>query len=133
MIDIEIAKQIISSDGFFKNHVVDVMSIAEGKAELSVPLTGNVMRIGGIMSGPAIMAFADAASAFCVMTIEDVVNEVTSNLNTSFYLPIREGPVHFYATLRKEGKTLAYTHVEVKDARGTLCAESSGTYYLFKQ
>lgn len=133
MIDIDLARQIINSDGFFRNHEVDIVRIEEGVAELSVPMRDNVQRIGGVMSGPAIMAFADAACAFCVMTMDDVVNEVTSNLNTNFYSPIREGPVTFTATLRKGGRTLAYCHVEIKDSEGRLCAESSGTYYLFRQ
>lgn len=133
MIDIDIARQIISSDGFFRNHEVDVLSIENGKTVLSVPLADNVMRIGGIMSGPAIMAFADVASAFCVMSAEGVLNEVTANLNTSFYVPVRNGPARFTASLRKMGKTLAYTHVEVTDADGVLCAESTGTYYLIRE
>lgn len=133
MMDIDLARKILDSDGFFRNHTVEIIRIEQGEVEISVPLKDNVERLGGMMSGAAIMAFSDAAGAFCVMTIEDVMNEVSSSLSTNFYSPIKEGPVSFKASLRKGGKTLAYCHVEVKDSRGNLCAESNGTYYLYRQ
>jgi len=132
MIDVNLARQILETDGFFRNHTVEIIRLEQGDVEISVPMRENVERLGGIMSGAAIMAFSDAAAAFCAMTIEDVVNEVSSSLSTSFYIPIKEGPANFRATLRKGGKTLAYCHVEVRDGKGVLCAESYGTYYLFR-
>lgn len=133
MIDIDLARQILDSDGFFRNHTVEVMHIRHGDVSISVPMKDNVERLGGMMSGAAIMAFSDAAGAFCALTLEDVMNEVSSSLSTNFYTPIRKGPVSFNAKLRKGGRTLAYCHVEVRDGDGKLCAESSGTYYLYRQ
>lgn len=133
MMDITLARQILDSDGFFRNHTVEIIRIEQGDIEISVPMKDNVERLGGMMSGAAIMAFSDVAGAFCALTIEDVMNEVSSSLSTNFYSPIRDGPVSFTAKLRKGGKTLAYCHVEVRDGKGKLCAESNGTYYLYRQ
>ena len=131
--DVDLARQILDSDGFFRNHTVEIVRIEQGDVEISVPLEKNVERLGGIMSGAAIMAFSDAAGAFCAMTLEDVINEVSSSLSTNFYSPIKSGPARFNAKLRKGGKTLAYCHVEVRDGEGNLSAESYGTYYLYRQ
>lgn len=132
MLNQDLARQILDSDGFFRNHTVEIVRISQGDVEIRVPMKDNVMRLGGMMSGAAIMAFSDVTAAFCALTLEDVFNEVSSSLNTSFYLPIKSGPVSFHSTLRKGGKTLAYCHVEVRNSEGQLCAESNGTYYLFR-
>ncbi len=133
MFNADLARKILDSDGFFRNHTVSVEKIEKGHVEISVPLEDGVMRLGNIMSGAAIMAFCDLASAFCVMTEDGVVNEVSSNLNTSFYRPISTGPVMFKATMRKTGSRIAYTHVEAWDAAGDLCAEATGLYYMYRQ
>ncbi len=133
MLNADLAKQILETDGFFKNHTVDIKRLSEGDVEISVPMEEGVQRMGGIMSGAAIMAFSDLASAFCALTDENVVNEVSSSLNTNFYRPISQGPASFRAVMRKSGRKIAYTHVEVRDAGGKLCAESNGIYYLYRQ
>lgn len=132
MFNADLARQILDSDGFFRNHTVNIVSIKDMDVEISVPMEPGVQRLGGIMSGAAIMAFSDLASAFCAMTLEGVVNEVSSNLNTNFYRPIRNGPVSFHGEIRKTGARIAYTHVIVKDSDGELCAESTGIYYLYR-
>lgn len=132
MFNADLARQILDSDGFFRNHTVDITSIKDKEVEISVPMEPGVQRLGGIMSGAAIMAFSDLASAFCAMTLDGVVNEVSSNLNTNFYRPIKNGPVSFHGVIRKTGSRIAYTHVIVKDADGELCAESTGIYYLYR-
>lgn len=132
MLDMDLARKVLENDGFLSNHRIDISHIEEGKVVLSIPLEEGVMRIGGIMSGGVIMAFADAASALCVMTMEGVENEVTSAMNTHFYNPLKEGPAIFTATLKRGGKAIAYTHTEIKDSNEVLCAETMGTFRLFR-
>ena len=91
MFDGEDLKKIFAMDGFLKNIEFEVSYIREGSIEISVPLRENLMRIGNIMNGGAIMAISDAVGGLTVLTYGSVINQVTVNFSTEFIRPIGIG------------------------------------------
>ncbi len=131
MFDGDLLKNIFKMDGFLKDVVINVRDVREGYIEIEVPVKDNVMRIGGIMNGGAIMSISDAIGGLSMMTYGDVVNQVTVSLNTDFIKPVKYGPARFICSVEKKGKTLGYSKIEVFDSNSELCAASSGVYFLY--
>ncbi|PYB68949.1 esterase [Thermoplasma sp. Kam2015] len=132
MFDGEDLKKIFAMDGFLKNIEFEVSYIREGSIEISVPLRENLMRIGNIMNGGAIMAISDAVGGLTVLTYGSVLNQVTVNFSTEFIRPIGIGPVVFRSNMVRIGKNIAYVDVEALDGKGDLCSKSMGTYYIYR-
>ncbi|MCY0852341.1 MAG: PaaI family thioesterase [Thermoplasma acidophilum] len=132
MFDGEDLKKIFAMDGFLRNIEFEVSYISDGSIEIKVPLKENLMRVGDIMNGGAIMAISDAIGGLTVMTYGSVINQVTVNFNTEFIRPIGTGPVIFRSSMVRIGKNIAYVDVAAIDGNGQLCSKSMGTYYIYR-
>ncbi|KAA8922751.1 PaaI family thioesterase [Thermoplasma sp.] len=132
MFDGEDLKKIFAMDGFLRNIEFDVSYISEGSIEIKVPLRENLIRIGDIMNGGAIMAISDAIGGLTVLTYGTVINQVTVNFSTEFIRQIGKGPVVFRSRMVRIGKNIAYVDVEALDGDGQLCSKSMGTYYIYR-
>ena len=95
MLSVEDAYRIFQLDGFLKDIAVSSIRLSTGYAEIEIPLEPNLLRVGEIMNGGAIMALGDAVGGISVMTNEGVQNEFTVNLNANFLKQISTGPVKF--------------------------------------
>lgn len=123
---------ILKSDSYLAGIDFSVVTAEPGILEFSIPLNQNLMRPGGFMNGGAIMTVMDAAGGLCVMTYGDVTNEVTVNMNTSFYHSVRVGPVKVRAKITKRGRNITFSKIKLYDGEGKLCAEATGSWYLTK-
>jgi uncharacterized protein (TIGR00369 family) len=109
-----------------------VVQVAPGRAELEVDAERVTIRPGGTVSGPTLMALADAAAWVVVLAhIGWVPLAVTSNLSINFLRKPEPGRVRAEAELMKLGRRLAVTHVRLwgGEADG-LVADASVTYAI---
>ncbi|MDH4610837.1 PaaI family thioesterase [Pseudomonas sp. BN102] len=98
-----------------------------------VPFQSKLVRPGGTLSGPTIMALADAAMYAVVLgRLGKVEMAVTSNLNINFLS--RPKPVDLYAEARilKLGRRQAVCEVSLysQNEEDDLVAHVTGTYAL---
>ena len=107
-------------------------AIAMGEATLRLPFGGKMVRPGGTVAGPFMMALADAAMYAVVLSvIGEVQLAVTTSLNVNFlYRPV---PADLLAEGRvlKAGKRLVVCEVTVhSEGHDEPVAHVTGTYSI---
>jgi uncharacterized protein (TIGR00369 family) len=79
---------------------------------LRISSSPNLNRLGGTMSGQAIMALADTALVFAVAAfLGEFVHMTTVNLQTSFLRPVTSEALFAEARILKPGRTIMYGEV----------------------
>lgn len=121
---------ILKADNYLAGIDFSVITAEPGLLEFSIPLNKNLLRPGDFMNGGAIMTVLDAAGGLCVMTYGDVLNEVTVNMNTSFFHAVKSGPIKVRAKIIKRGRNITFSKIKLYDAEGKLCAEATGSWYV---
>jgi uncharacterized protein (TIGR00369 family) len=97
-----------------------VAAVGEGSADLRVPITPELARVGGIISGQALAALADTSMVIATAAHFGAFRPVaTTNLDTQFLRPGTGDSVLCRAEVVRAGKALVF-------ARATLLAEPSG-------
>jgi len=87
---------------------------------LSIPVTGRISRVGGIVSGQALATLADTAMVIaCARHFRAFRPVATINLDLQFLRPATGQRISCAATLVRPGKSLIF-------ARAVLAAEPSG-------
>ncbi len=127
----EITK-LLKMDGFLKNFTIEVKEASNGRFVIEMPLEEKVMRIGGIMNGGAIMALCDLVGGLSILTKDDVMPQVTINIDVNFLRPIAKGPVRAVGESVRIGKTIGYSEMVIYDGNGEECAKGSGNWFLFR-
>ena len=103
------------------------------RAIARVPFHGKLVRPGGTLSGPTIMALADAAMYAVVLgRLGRVEMAVTSNLNINFLSKPKAVDLIAEARILRLSKRQAVCEVELYSlgAEGDLVAHVTGTYAL---
>lgn len=107
-------------------------TIGEGTARLRLPYDKTMLRPGGVISGPTIMALADACMYAVVLSrIGEVKLAVTTSFNINFLYGA--SPVDLLADggLLKLGKRLAVVQVSVhSEGVERAVAHATGTYSI---
>ena len=105
-------------------------SIGAGTAVLRLPFAGKMVRPGGTVSGPFMMALADAAMYAAVLSvIGEVQLAVTTNLNINFLRRPSPADLLAEASVLKAGKRLVVCDVHVhSDGHDAPVAHVTGTY-----
>ena len=87
-------------------------SVGDGEAVIRLEFAEEMLRPGGTVAGPFLMALADAAMYAAVMGKLGIVKmTVTSNLNINFLQPPNPGALLAEARALKIGKRLAMLDV----------------------
>lgn len=107
-------------------------TIEERKAVLRMPTDERQLRPGGTVSGPAMMALADAAMyAVLLGAIGPVKLAVTTSFNANFLNKPQPGDLVAEAEILKLGKRLAVIEVALhSDGFDTPVAHMTGTYSI---
>ncbi len=103
------------------------------RAVARVPFHGKLVRPGGTLSGPTIMALADAAMYAVVLgRLGRVEMAVTSNLNINFLSKPKAVDLIAEARILRLSKRQAVCEVELysQGGEGDLVAHVTGTYAL---
>jgi uncharacterized protein (TIGR00369 family) len=126
-IDQFLAKTFPQARGWTK-----ITAIRDDELDLTLPFATMHLRPGGTMSGPSLMALADTAMYYLLLSkLGPVALAVTTNLNINFLR--RPPPADLLATARllKLGSKLAVGEVHIRTADGgALVAQASVTYAL---
>jgi uncharacterized protein (TIGR00369 family) len=94
---------------------VEVLSASEGLAVLRLPYGPQLLRPGGVISGPALMGVADTAMWAALLSLAEGRDEsLTSNLSISFLRRVPPRAVLAEARILKYGRTLAYGEVTLR-------------------
>lgn len=109
-----------------------VESIGEGGCTIRMTFKPDLVRPGGTVAGPAMMALADFAMYVAVLSrVGRVELAVTTNLNINFLR--KPGPNDMVAQARilKLGKRLAVVEVDLfSDGDDDIVAHVTGTYSI---
>ncbi len=111
---------------------VRVDALSHGSATLTLPGSPDWVRAGGTVSGPAIMALADACFYAAVLTrIGHEPMAVTSDLSVRFLRRPPPEDLHAEATLLHLGRRNAVAEVRMwNDDPDRIVAHATGTYAL---
>jgi len=91
-----------------------VEDVQPGKVRLRMPARKEIMRVGDVVCGQALMALADTAMVFVVASISGEFRPVaTVTQNTSFLRPAGQGDVIAEGRMLKSGRTLCFGEVEI--------------------
>jgi uncharacterized protein (TIGR00369 family) len=98
---------------------VEVLNAAAGVALLRMPHAPQLLRPGGVISGPALMGLADAAFWCAMLSLSEGRDQsLTSNLTISFLRRVPPRAVLAEARVLKQGRTLAYGEVNIRSEGG---------------
>jgi len=106
--------------------------IGEGTAVLRMPTSARQLRPGGTVSGPAMMALADAAMYAALLgRIGPVKLAVTTSFNANFLHRPEPADLIAEASVLKLGKRLAVIEVTVRsEGFDAAVAHMTGTYSI---
>ena len=111
---------------------VRLETIERGRSVIRIPFDDALLRPGGTVAGPVMMAAADAAMYAAIMSeLGTVKQAVTTNLNINFLR--RPGPADIIAEGRvlKLGRRLAVLEVTIRsDGSDAPVAHATGTYSI---
>ena len=117
----------------FPQSPMEVLALGDGTARGRLAIDDRHLRPGGTVSGPSMMALADAVTYAAVLSRIGIVPlAVTSNLNISFLRrPKADTALVADATLLKAGRKLAVAEVRiVSEGDDALVAHATVTYAL---
>lgn len=97
-----------------------ITEIGPTRTVLTIPISADIIRVGGIVSGQALAALADTAMVFACFGHLDAPEPVgTVTLDTQFLRPASGDSIRAEAEVTRAGKSMLF-------ARCTLIAEPSG-------
>ena len=106
-----------------------ILALGGGTITVAMPFSADLMRAGGTIAGPPLMALADRAAYYLTIAHTGAHQAVTANLAIHFLA--RPEPVDVIATgaLIRLGKRTAVSTVDMH-AADTLVAHATVTYVL---
>jgi uncharacterized protein (TIGR00369 family) len=109
-----------------------VESVGADGAALRLPFSERLVRVGGVLSGQALMAAADTA---CVIALAASFGEfrpvATVAQNISLLRPVANDDLRIDARVVRRGKTLAYCEAWLRGVRdGREAAHATGSFAL---
>lgn len=107
-------------------------AIERGRAVIRIPFDNAMLRPGGTVAGPVMMAAADAAMYAVIMSELGTIKEaVTTNLNINFLRRPGPGDVIAEGRLLKLGRRLAVMEVTIHgEGSDQPVAHATGTYSI---
>lgn len=128
---LEELKEFLAS--YFEQSSIEPLEIGGLGARARVAVNANHLRPGGTVSGPTLMALADAAMYYAILAeIGPVALAVTTSLQIDFLRkPAADTDVVAECRITKLGRRLAVGIVELRsEGQSELVAQSSVTYSI---
>ena len=111
-------------------HFSEITAIGERDLRLRMPFRKDLMRAGGTISGPALMALADTAAYFVTLVhAGPVPSAATANLDIHFLVRPKPAEIIAIATMLRLGRRLAVSKVDLLSG-DDLVAHATVTYAL---
>jgi acyl-CoA thioesterase len=131
-VESELERAMAVESDLFTTVGFKVLKVGRGRVELSFPFSRAVARRGGIVHGGVVMYSLDNACGFAAMSINPGVDQRTMELKVNFLRPLKKGPFRAVGRVVRAGNSVAVVEGEVRDADGSLCAKSLGTWFLIR-
>ena len=111
---------------------VRLETIERGRSVIRIPFDDALLRPGGTVAGPVMMAAADAAMYAAIMSeLGTVKQAVTTNLNINFLRRPGPGDIIAEGRVLKLGRRLAVLEVTIRsDGSDAPVAHATGTYSI---
>jgi uncharacterized protein (TIGR00369 family) len=107
-----------------------ITALGEQDITLRMAFRPELMRAGGTISGPALMALADTAAYFLTLAhAGPVPSAATANLDIHFHVRPKPGDITAVATMLRLGRRLAVCKVDLRSG-DDLVAHATVTYAL---
>jgi len=132
-ISVEEFNEIIETDLTWAHDIgMRARSIGDGEAVISLEYDPDMLRPGGTVAGPFMMALADCAMYAAVMSrLGAVKMAVTTNLNINFLHRPHPGALLAEGRALKIGKRLAVVDVTIhSEGHDEPVAHATGTYSI---
>lgn len=112
--------------------VVRCIEVAPGRVRTLLPYREGLLRTGGVISGPTLMAVADSTGyALTLSHLGDKLMAVTSQLNIAFLRAATPGDIHAEGQMLRLGRRLAVMDVRIWiEGPDRLAAQASVTYAI---
>jgi uncharacterized protein (TIGR00369 family) len=108
---------------------IEIDSVEEGRAVLSVEVRQELKQLQGVMHGGAIASLIDTAVAFAIVgASEPEARFTTVEMKVNYLSAIREGRVTAEARLIRDGRRIVVAECDVFDNKGRLAAKGLLTY-----
>jgi uncharacterized protein (TIGR00369 family) len=107
-----------------------ITAIGERDLTLEMPFRNDLLRAGGTISGPALMALADTAAYYVTLIhAGPVPSAATANLDIHFLIRPKPAAITAIATMLRLGRRLAVSKVDLMSG-DDLVAHATVTYAL---
>ncbi len=107
-----------------------ITAVGERDLTLRMPFRNDLVRAGGTISGPALMALADTAAYFVTLVhAGPVPSAATANLDIHFLVRPQPADITAVATMLRLGRRLAVSKVDLLSGE-ELVAHATVTYAL---
>ena len=108
---------------------IEIDSIEEGRAVLSVEVRKELKQLQGVMHGGAIASLIDTAVAFAIIGASEPEDRFTTvEMKVNYLSAIREGRVRAEARLLRDGRRIIVAECDVFDGKGRMAAKGLLTY-----
>lgn len=107
-----------------------ITKIGTDRTVMTMPITGDIMRVGGIVSGQALAALADTAMVFACFGHLDAVSPLgTVTLDTQFLRPATGDRIRAEAEVTRAGKSMVFARcTPIAEPSGKLVAMATATF-----
>lgn len=107
-----------------------ITALGERDITIVMPFRKELMRAGGTISGPALMALADTSAYYLTLAhAGPVPSAATANLDIHFLIRPQPGEITAIATMLRLGRRLAVSKVDLLSG-ADLVAHATVTYAL---
>src|SRR5262245_36647249 len=107
-----------------------IVALGDNDITLEMPFRPELLRAGGTISGPALMALADTAAYFVTLApAGPVASAATANLDIHFLSRPKPAAIRAVATMLRLGRRLSVSRVDLF-SEDTLVAHATVTYAL---
>ncbi|WP_204113857.1 PaaI family thioesterase [Shimia biformata] len=110
---------------------LSIPAISAQGVTMTMPITPDLARVGGIVCGQALSALADTAMVFAALAQMDSPRPIaTTNLDTQFLRPGIGEMIRCEAHVVRAGKALIFAHAEmIAEPSGKPVATATATFF----
>ena len=109
-----------------------LMICENGTAQMDIPISPHIQRVGGIVCGQAMGALADTCMVFACFSHKDKLLPIaTTTLDTQFLRPATGDILRCEAKVERAGKAIFFlSAVLITKPNDKIVAKSTATFYL---
>ena len=126
---LQLVREKFDGNHFPRSLGIELDSIEQGRARLSLDVKRQHLQLAGVMHGGAIATLIDTAVAFAIVgASEPNARFTTIEMKVNYLSAIREGRITAEATLIRDGRRIVVADCDVFDSNGRLAAKGLLTY-----